>query len=206
MSAGKLPGRLPVWLPRAILFDMDGTLTKPVLDFDQIRRDIGIGNGPILDSIKQMSERDRFAAEKILHEHEDRAAEESTLNPGCWEVLKYLQQADVATALVTRNTRKSVETVFRRHGLHFNVCITREDGKYKPDPAPLLLACERLGVSRTDAWMIGDGYHDIEAGTAALMPTVWISHGSSRDFIAEPDHVVNDLLELLDLFRSLRRA
>jgi HAD superfamily hydrolase (TIGR01509 family) len=190
-------------LPKAILFDMDGTLTRPLLDFDQIRRDIGIGSGPILESIKRMTAEEKVVAERILHGHEDRAAEESTLNPGCVELLKWVDNAGIVTALVTRNTRRSVETVFRRHGLHFDVCITREDGKYKPDPAPLFLACERLGVKSDDAWMIGDGYHDIEAGVAAGMRTVWISHGSNRDFIAEPTHVVGDLIQLLQLLMAI---
>jgi HAD superfamily hydrolase (TIGR01509 family) len=183
-------------LPRAILFDMDGTLTQPLLDFDQIKRDIGIGNAPILETLARMPAARRVEAERILHEHEARAAEQSTLNPGCRELLQWLRNARVLTALVTRNTRQSVNTVFDRHGLHFEVCVTREDGKYKPDPAPLLLACRRLNVDVSDAWMVGDSYHDIEAGTAAGMPTVWISHGQARTFTAVPSHVVLDLSEL----------
>jgi HAD superfamily hydrolase (TIGR01509 family) len=194
---------LPLTFPRAILFDMDGTLTKPVLDFDQIRRDIGIGSGPILESIKRMTPEEKIIAERILHGHEDRAAQASTLNPGCVELLNWVDAAGIDTALVTRNTRRSVETVFRRHHLHFDVCITREDGKYKPDPAPLRLACERLGVTTDDAWMIGDGYHDIEVGVAARMRTIWVSHGSERNFTAEPSHVVTNLIQLLQLLRSI---
>jgi HAD superfamily hydrolase (TIGR01549 family) len=197
------PLTLPLTLPRAILFDMDGTLTRPLLDFDQIRRDIGIGNGPILESIKRMNPAEKIIAERILHGHEDRAAEASDLNTGCRELLKWVETARIATALVTRNTRRSVDIVFRRHDLHFDICITREDGKYKPDPAPLYLACERLGVKCDDAWMVGDGYHDIEAGAAARMRTIWISHGSQRDFLAEPTHVVNDLIELRKFFEAI---
>jgi HAD superfamily hydrolase (TIGR01549 family) len=189
--------------PRAILFDMDGTLTQPLLDFDLIRRDIGIGNSPILESIAKMTADDKIIAERILHGHEQRAAEASTLNPGCRELLVWLAQAGVATALVTRNTRQSVDTVFRRHGLHFDICITREDGKFKPDPAPLFLACEKIGVKPADAWMVGDGYHDIEAGVAARIRTVWVSHGGPRTFAAEPAHVVNDLLELRTFLEGL---
>ena len=184
-------------MPRAILFDMDGTLTQPLLDFDQIRRDMGIGNGPILESLKKMSGVEKITAEKILHDHEDRAARESTLNPGCRELLQWVENNGIASALVTRNTRQSVETVFSQHGLFFDVSITREDGKYKPDPAPLRLACQRLNVAANDAWMVGDGYHDIEAAVAAEMTSVWISHGSERTFAARPTHVVHDLLQLL---------
>ena len=193
----------PLMLPRAILFDMDGTLTQPLLDFDQIRRDIGIGNGPILESIKKMSLADRTVAERILHSHEDRAAEQSTLNPGCRELLQRVEDAGIRSALVTRNTRRSVDTVFRRHGLHFAVCVTREDGKYKPDPDPLRLACERLNVSTRDAWMVGDGYHDIEAAVAAGMPAIWISHGRERNFTATPPRVVRDLLHMNELLGEM---
>jgi len=35
----------------AIIFDMDGTLTVPVLDFDRIRSEIGLPAGPILESL-----------------------------------------------------------------------------------------------------------------------------------------------------------
>jgi HAD superfamily hydrolase (TIGR01549 family) len=182
-------------LPRAILFDMDGTLTRPRLDFDQIRRDMGI-TGPILEALKHMDESQRRIKEAILHDHEDRAACESELNAGCEELLRWLAEIGVNIALVTRNTRKSVATVFNRHGLKIDICVTREDGKYKPDPAPLFLACERLNVQPADAWMVGDGYHDIEAGLAAKIRTVWISHGRPRDFTAEPDVVVSDLIEL----------
>jgi FMN phosphatase YigB (HAD superfamily) len=47
--------------------------------------------------------------------------------------------------------------------------------------------------------MVGDGRHDIEAGLAAGMKTVWLSHGRSRDFPATPWRVVSDLPQLLNL-------
>lgn len=103
-------------LPKAILFDMDGTLTEPYLDFDQIKRDMGIGPGPILESLAAMDSEPRRVAELILHQHEERAARGSTLNAGCEQLLKWLPEIGVETALVTRNSRRSVDTVFERHG------------------------------------------------------------------------------------------
>jgi phosphoglycolate phosphatase-like HAD superfamily hydrolase len=90
-----------------------------------------------------------------------------------------------------------VRTIFDRHGLHFEIAITREDGQFKPDPAPLLLACQRLGVRPSDAWMVGDWKYDIEAGNAAGTPTVWLDHGRpTRAFDAKPTYVVRDLRAL----------
>jgi HAD superfamily hydrolase (TIGR01509 family) len=181
---------------------MDGTLTEPYMDFDEIKRAMGIPPGPILETLATMEPERRRAAEAVLHRHEDEAAAASTLNPGCVELLTWLDEIDVETALVTRNSRRSVRTVFDRHGLHFDVCVTREDGKFKPHPAPLLLACQRLGVAAEDAWMVGDGYHDIDAGVAAKIRTVWVSHGKPKHFAAEPWRTVRDLLELTQLLRA----
>ena len=201
-TASDTPGRAGV-LPRAVLFDMDGTLTEPLIDFDAIRRDMGIGPGPILEAMARMSPAERAVADAVLFRHEDDAAARSTLNAGCRELLGWLDEIRMPVALVTRNTRRSVATVLRRHGLSMDVCVTREDGKFKPDPAPLLLACDRLGVPPGGAWMVGDGYHDIEAGVAAGLVTVWVSHRQSKPFAAEPTITADGLTQLHDRFRML---
>src|ERR1700692_233112 len=70
-------------LPRAILFDMDGTLTEPMLDFPRIKAEMGIGDRPILESLDRLAPDRRIEAEAILLRHEEHAARNSTLNPGC---------------------------------------------------------------------------------------------------------------------------
>jgi HAD superfamily hydrolase (TIGR01549 family) len=189
-------------LPRALLFDMDGTLTEPFLDFAAIRAEMGIGDRPILEAIAEMTPPQRELAQTILHRHEERAATNCKLNPGCDELIAWVRQRKLRTALITRNSRTSAACVLGRHGLGFDVLITRDDGKFKPDPDPLLLACEKLGVGPGEAWMIGDGSHDVFAGRAAGVPTVWLSHGRTREFASEPWKTVNDLHELLRLLRS----
>ncbi len=200
-----MPVELPLTLPRpaAVLLDMDGTLTEPLLDFDAIKRDMGIGSAPILETMKGMAAADLARAQAVLYRHESTAAERSTLNAGCRDLLDWLDAVGLPRAIVTRNTRASVETVLARHGLSAAVAVTREDGKYKPDPDPLFLACDRLGVDPAGAWMVGDGHHDVEAGVAAAMFTVWVSHGRERTFGADPCLTVRSLPEL---HAVLRRA
>ena len=192
-----LPGR-----PRAVLFDMDGTLTAPLLDFARIRREMGIGDHPILEALARLPEPRRAEAAVVLLQHEDHAADHSTLNPGCRELLRWLDEVGVGVALVTRNSRRSTDKVMKLHGLPFDVLVTRDDCAHKPDPEPLLLACARLGVRPADAWMVGDGCHDVQAGLAAEVRTVWISHGRARDFDDAPWRTVADLAELLDVLKS----
>jgi HAD superfamily hydrolase (TIGR01549 family) len=183
----------------ALLLDMDGTLTRPMLDFPAIKAEMGIGNQPILEALAEMDVQRRELAQAILLRHEERAAAESVLNPGCHELLDWINQNQIPIALITRNSRRSVDVVMKRHDLFIDVLITRDDGMFKPDPAPLLVACQRLGADSTNAWMIGDGVYDVQAGLAAGMRTVWLSHGRKREFQAQPWLVVTDLHELLNV-------
>ena len=191
----------PLILPRGVIFDMDGTLTEPMLDFPLIKREMGIGQRPILEALAEMTPAERARAEAVLHQHEEHAAEQSTLNPGCQELLKWLQERSVPVAVVTRNSRRSLQTVMRRHALQINVLITREDARHKPHPDPLLLACKRLGVDPSDAWMVGDGEYDLQAADAARMKSIWISHDKERDYADIAWHIVRSLPELLDLLK-----
>lgn len=192
--------------PRAILFDMDGTLTVPMLDFPAIKRDMGIGTRPILEALAEMTPPDRARAEAILHRHEEHAAANSELNPGCTELLVHLAERQIPTAIITRNSRRSTTTVLARHRLKIEILITREDAPHKPDPAPLLLACRRLDVTPSQAWMVGDGQYDIEAARGAGVHSIWLSHGRARPFDASPDVTVADLYELLVLLGSQPHA
>ncbi|HEX4123931.1 MAG TPA: HAD family hydrolase [Tepidisphaeraceae bacterium] len=190
-------------LPHAILFDMDGTITEPMLDFPRIKAEMGIGPGPILESLAALPGEARAVAEAVLLRHEADAAERSRLNPGCRELLAWLSGRRIKTALITRNSRLSVSQVIGRHGLEFSVLISREDAPPKPDRAPLLLACRMLGVCQDQSWMIGDSGHDIEAASAAGMRSVWISHRVQKSFAAGPWKTVADLHALRKMLERI---
>src|SRR3712207_5003940 len=118
---------------------MDGTITEPCLDFPAIKAAMGIeASRPILEALAEMPADRRAAATAVLHEYEDRAATGSTLAAGCDRLFDWIARRAFRTALITRNSRKSVASVLGRHGLKFDVLVTREcaDGKYKPDPTP----------------------------------------------------------------------
>lgn len=189
--------------PRAILFDMDGTLTTPLLDFPAIKQEMGIGQQPILEALEAMDSVQRATAEAVLHRHEAHAADHATHNPGCTALVDWLKQKNISTALITRNSRLSTQRVLDKLQLAFGVIYTREDGPVKPHPHQLWEACRRLDVPAEEAWMVGDGEYDIAAAEAAGIPSVWISHGRPRNFDTKPWKTVDGLEELLSLLQQM---
>ena len=117
---------------KAIIFDLDGTLTRPILDFDLIRSEIGGIEGPILEALEHLTTQQRQRADEILARHEHHAAENSQLNHGVHQLWQWMAQKQLKVALVTRNQRSSVERISEIHNLKFNVVFTREDGPAKP--------------------------------------------------------------------------
>ncbi len=84
-------------------------------------------------------------------------------------------------AVVTGRPRDEAAAFLERFGLTpaFTAVICHEDAPAKPDPAPVRLALERLGVSR--AWMLGDTPDDVFAARGAgVLPLGVCPEGASR--------------------------
>ena len=186
-----------------VIFDLDGTLTLPCLDFDAVRREIGLPthpSTPVLEALAAMAPDARAAAEAILHRHEERAARASELQEGALEVIATLRGQGIPVALLTRNTRRNVQTVRLRHGLEVDCIYTREDGPVKPAPDAVLAICQRFHTSPRSAWVVGDYLFDIQAGNAAGATTVlMIGDSTVPEFADQAHHVIRRLPELLTL-------
>jgi HAD superfamily hydrolase (TIGR01549 family) len=187
---------------RAVIFDMDGTLTRPYLDFRAIRAAIGVPE-PLLENMLAIPpgpDRDRAFA--ILDRFEEEAAEASELNDGARDVLAFLASRGIPSGLVTRNSRRSTDRVLRKHALTFGIVVTREDAPVKPAPEPLWMICEKLGVKPPQALMVGDFKFDIAAGRNAGTRTALLTNGKTPSYLKEvpPDHVLERLEDLLLLF------
>jgi HAD superfamily hydrolase (TIGR01549 family) len=186
-----------------VLFDLDGTLTRPHLDFDVIRREIGLPTEPrtpILEAMQSMPPADRVRAEAILLDHERQAADASQLWDDTHAVLAAIRSAGIPVAVMTRNSRQSVDTVMARHGLRFDAAYAREDGPVKPAPAPVLNLCSQLQADPARAWVVGDYLFDIQAGNAAGAVTVlMLGDAPVPAWAGQARHVIRRLNELLPL-------
>ncbi len=190
---------------KAIIFDQDGTLTVPTLDFDRIRADIGGIDGPILEAMLVMPESERRRAEAILHEHEMEAARNYELNPGVELIFDYIAKSNLKVALLTRNQRMMVELLWKKYDfLRFHAVATRDDeGPAKPDPYHVFRLCDCLGVVPAEAMVVGDFEFDIEAGRNAGTKTVLITTSPNwRNFASKADFVIADMAELVEIIES----
>jgi pyrophosphatase PpaX len=123
---------------------------------------------------------------------------------GVDDLLAGLADAGVRSAAATSKLRGAAETALRLTGLdaYLQVLVTLEDtAEHKPDPAPLLLAVERLGGRPRDAVYVGDAVVDVQAARRAGMAAVAVTWGAGTpvDIVAaEPDVVADTLQELRD--------
>jgi HAD superfamily hydrolase (TIGR01509 family) len=192
-------------LPRAVIFDLDGTLTEPLLDFDAMRAEIGLPPGPILEQLTHADASTRARADEILRRHEREAIARATLAEGCAELLARLAALGIPAAILTRNVREVVDTFARMFGFSFAAVYTREDGPHKPSPAGVFTLCAQMGVAPGDTLVVGDYKFDILAGRDAGCATALVL-GTHRPAPAElpdwgpPDVVVASLRELLPRF------
>jgi HAD superfamily hydrolase (TIGR01549 family) len=180
----------------AIIFDMDGTITLPVLDFRIIRKEIGLPEGDIAKEIAKLPEPERTRAWRIIDDHEREAEEQQELQAGAKALLNRCRESGMRIGLITRNVQRSVDTLCRKFDLTFDHVITREFPHLKPHPAPILHMLESWGIAPDRALMVGDYIHDIECGRAAGTHTCYYHNPGRSDFGAGASFTVHSMTEL----------
>jgi HAD superfamily hydrolase (TIGR01509 family) len=187
-------------MTRAVVFDLDGTLTVPILDFDAIRAEIGIEHGPILEAMAEMTGARRKAAQCVVDRHEEAAAEAACLRDGVHETIDALRESGFSIGVLTRNARKWCELVLDRCGVIVDAVRCREDGVVKPSPDGVLALCELFDANPADCWMVGDYLFDVQAGHRAGAKTVLIIGDEVvPEYANQADHVIRRMPELLPI-------
>lgn len=182
-------------LLKAVLFDLDGTLLDTAPDFilavnhlrDQlgqppladstIRAEVSNGaraltrlasgladNDPRLDTLNA----------ELLGFYSTHLGQHSNLFPGMAETLHWIEQSGLAWGIVTNKPSRYTDPLLDHLRLPFSprsvVCPDHVQRR-KPDPEPLLLACQQCGCAPAQAIYLGDHVRDIEAGRAAGLLT-----------------------------------
>eukprot|EP00898_Chlorokybus_atmophyticus_P006221 jgi/Chlat1/65/Chrsp1S03115 len=194
---------------RGVVFDMDGTLTVPCIDFELMRKRVGILTGDILTVIDSWGDPERQKlAYAAITEVETEANERLQIMPGALELCRYLDDKGIRRGLITRNVDASVR-FFHSHfqAPPFNPALSREFRPYKPHAAPLMNICEQWGFSTHEVMMIGDSAKDdVVCGRRAGAITCLIDtedrygDGSMLEGEEVPDFMVKALTDVEVLF------
>jgi phosphoglycolate phosphatase len=145
---------------------------------------------------------DQLLAEFFEH-YGQQTCEQTILYPGVSEAVNHWHAQGIKMACVTNKPARFSQPILAHFGLQAIMPVLVGGDTLavrKPDPAPLLLACEQLGVAVANTVMVGDSVNDVEAARAAGMPVACVSYGYNHGApvaSAKPDILVDQFLELL---------
>ena len=134
------------------------------------------------------------------------ASDHSELYPGVLETLQRLAGLELKLACVTNKPEPYTSQLIAAMGLaeFFELVVAGDTtARKKPDPMPLHYAADYFGFGSQSCLMVGDSSNDVRAARAAGFGIVCVPYGYNHgNDIREssPDLVVENLLELADLF------
>lgn len=217
--------QLPAGIRGAII-DLDGTMVDTAGDFhiaiNRMRTDLGLPALPqaqIMDFVGKGTENllrsvlsiDHDAAQvatlypaalaAYMDHYQSMNGDYATVYPGVTEGLAHMRAAGVKLACVTNKPVSLATPLLQKKQLHqyFDVIYGGDSfPQRKPDPMPLLRACDTLGLPPAQVVAIGDSSNDAiaarAAGCAVLVVPYGFNHGQPVHSI-DSDGIVQTLLE-----------
>lgn len=214
---------------KAVLFDYDDTLANtfqpriiaakkaaegnldPDLDMDRIMKEwAGRPQIEIFTSLTGDKEKAKALTAEYTKWYWKLSAQYVELFPGVRDMLERLKSEGLPLALVTSKVRLlenedgpyGAEIEMERLGIRglFDVVVGWEDiTDPKPAPQPILHALDQLGLSPSEALMVGDSHIDIKTAKAAKTPSAGATWGTlAKEMLLEenPDFLVHAPSEL----------
>ncbi|MEW5892904.1 MAG: phosphoglycolate phosphatase [Pseudomonadota bacterium] len=218
---------------KAVVIDLDGTLLHTAPDLalaaQRMAADIDlppideatvktyIGNG-VSRLVKRVLTRDMQAepppelferALPIFERHYlENVSRQSHPFHGVPEGLVALRAAGYRMGCITNKAEKFTLPLLKDTGLHgfFDLILSGDIlPRKKPDPLPLLHACEQFKIKPAEMLLIGDSLNDVQAARAAGCHVFVVPYGYNRGRPVdelEADAVVPSLIEACKLIRK----
>ncbi|MFZ3186277.1 MAG: HAD family hydrolase [Pseudomonas sp.] len=153
------------------VFDMDGTLTVAVHDFEAIKRALDIPlSDDILQHLAALPSAEAAAKHAWLLSHERELAEAAQAAPGALELVRELHARGCRLGILTRNAHELALLTLQAIGLQDCFAsldvIGRDEAPPKPDPGGLLHLAQQWQVAPQSLVMVGDYRFDLECARA----------------------------------------
>ncbi len=214
--------------PKAILFDLDGTLADTAPDlaaavnlmrtqrqltptpYAILRPFASAGaRGLIGAGFNIPPEHQEYEAMRLefLHNYASALAVHSVLFNGIPELLQELDSMHVRWGIVTNKAERFTLPLVQQIGLSNTACTVSGDttAHAKPHPEPLLEAARRLDIAPNLCWYVGDDLRDIQAAHAAGMTSIaaaWGYCGATEPTHWNADAIFDTPQELLALIKA----
>ena len=229
MSAVSFPLRV-----KAVTIDLDGTLldtipdlavaanrmlqelARPPLEVELIRTFVGKGISRLVERTLAAGFDDAVDAElikrgqRIFERHyTDVNGRHTTIYPGVKEALTRLREQRFPLACVTNKSERFTLPLLEMIGLAscFEHVVCGDTlARKKPDPAPLLYACDALKIRPREMLMIGDSVNDTQAARAAGCPVFCVTYGYNEGFDVrelDSDALVDSLEDAVTLIQKI---
>ena len=169
---------------KAVVFDLDGTMVDTQLDFLEMKKQIGIPEDQdilgYLDSISD--ENFILKAHKIIDEHESKGALNAKPIADVENFLNFLNEKNIPTAILTRNSKKVTELVLKNLNWKLKPVITRDCAAFKPNPEGLNIIANELKLDPRALLFIGDHLTDLETAKNANSYSALIENDNNTHF------------------------
>ena len=187
--------------PKAVLFDLDGTLIDSAPDLgaaaDKMRTDRGMatidyalyrpmaGSGArgmlqVAFGITEAHADYEAFKNEFLDNYQQAMTVKTTVFDGVNDMLSSLQQQGILWGVVTNKHQRFTIPLSQQMELFktAGAVVSGDTTPHaKPHPAPLFEGARLLGLPPQDCWYVGDDERDIVAGKAANMVTVAANYG-----------------------------
>ncbi|EWH08890.1 phosphoglycolate phosphatase [Catenovulum agarivorans DS-2] len=214
--------------PQGILFDLDGTLldtaqdlgetlnyvlstlNKPPVSYQQYRPVASHGAAGLL-KLGLGENWQSYDVEKLrrifLDYYLNNISVHTEFFDGMAETLSQLNYYNIAWGVVTNKPAFLTDVLLTQYPefRHSQINVSGDTLKVrKPDPAPLLHACQHMQINAEQCWYVGDAHRDIEAGNRAGMQTFVANWGYTQDERPvsqwQANHIIEHPCELISYF------
>lgn len=208
---------------KLVLFDLDGTLIQStevimetfVLTFKKYFKDVTLDEktltsflGTTLYKTFELYMDDTHDVDELVqfyrHTSEALMKEKLLAYPHAKEVLETLKDQGVRLGVVTSKMREVAKAHLTLVGLESYIehIVGYEDvTRHKPDKEPLEKALQLFNITHDEAIYIGDHENDMLSAKHARMMccAVTYSHRLKEMLAVQPDYVIDDLIQILDI-------
>lgn len=209
---------------KAVLFDLDGTLIdtneliikcfkyiyKEHLNLEVSTEEICKHFGePLIETFRRHDEKNAESLTEYYKKYNSEIHDDMAKGfGGARETILALKELGLKVGVVTSKRKEMTDRGLKIVGIDdlMDVIVTPEDTKlHKPNPEPILFACDILGVYPKNVLYVGDSSYDIRSSKAAGAKACLVKYtvlSLEELMLLSPNYMVDSLFDIVDIIKD----